>query len=327
MIWNRLSRPEFGISNSISDSIATLEWANPNLLTDLRCDTDLIVICDYSGQHNEASHESYSFLVAAKSFTWLWDELRKETRKKILRDGRRMSFKALNDSRRKQALVSLLKAANTIPGLLFTIIVDKRIGSLFKKDAGSTIEPSNLVNWHPDTLERLLRMSHFGSTLLSGLSAPGQNVIWLTDEDDIVANSQRIIDGTEAIVNITSHYMPHNLGHFRYGSTQSDDGSFFIEDIASIPDLAAGALNEIACKGLMPRGQGLTIPLSTELSKKSRCIAGWIADGELHTLKRIVMALDAGEKGSIWTRVITLRVEEPIREYMWHEDFHRIVRD
>lgn len=77
----------------------------------------------------------------------------------------------------------------------------------------------------------------------------------------------------------------------------------------------------------MPRGQGLTIPLSTELSKKSRCIAGWIADGELHTLKRIVMALDAGEKGSIWTRVITLRVEEPIREYMWHEDFHRIVRD
>ena len=303
-----------------------LEWVDPNLLTDLRCDTDLIVTCDYSGQHKEASHESYSFLVAAKSFTWLWDELRKDTRKKILRDGRRMSFKSLNDIRRKQALVPLLRSANTIPGLLFTIVVDKQIGSLFKKEIGSTAEPAELLNWHSETLERFLRMSHFGSILLSGLSAPGQNVIWLTDEDDIVANPQRIIDGTKAIANIASHYMSHDLGHFRYGSTQSDDGSFFIEDIAAIPDLAAGALNEIACKGLMPRGQGLTIPLSAGLSEKSRCIAGWIADGELHTLKRIVMVMNAGEKGSIWTRVITLRTEKPIREYMWHEDFHRIVR-
>ena len=325
-VWNRLGRPDFGISNTLSDFIATLEDSDPHLLTDLRVGPNLILTCDYSGQHKRATYESYAFLIADLAFTWLWDEMRQETRKIALQDSRRMSFKALNDSRRRQALVPLLRAANTIPGLLLIVLVDKSIGTLFKDDEGTENALSGVKNWHKPTLERFLRMAHLGSLLLAGLSAEGQNVLWITDEDDIVANSQRIVDGTKAISHISSHYLRHTLGHLRYGSTKSDDGSFFIEDLAAIPDLAAGALNELTSHGSIPRSRDIRIPLSSELSLKTQCITGWLGDGQLHPLKRIFLVLDAGEGESIRSRAITLETEGSISEYMWHQDFHRITR-
>ncbi len=209
-VWNRLDRPDFGMSNTLSDFIATLEYSDPRLLTDLRIGPTLILTCYYSGQHKRASHESYAFLIADLAFTWLWDEMRQETRKTVLRDSRRMSFKALNDSRRRQALVPLLRASNTIPGLLLIVLVDKKIDTLFKDDGNNTLNAlSGVKNWGQPTVERFLRMAHLGNILLAGLSAEGQNVIWLTDEDDIVANQQRIIDGTKVISHISSHYLPH----------------------------------------------------------------------------------------------------------------------
>ena len=46
----------------------------------------------------------------------------------------------------------------------------------------------------------------------------------------------------------------HNLGRVKLGSTRSDDGSLALEDLAAIPDLAAGAACEVL--SLMTR-QGL----------------------------------------------------------------------
>lgn len=325
-LWRRLDRPEFGLVNTLSDFIDGLEASDPGLLTDLRLGPALILACDYSGQHRQATHESYSFLIADLAFTWLWDDMRKETRKIILRDSRRMCFKSLNDSHRRQALVPFLRAANTIPGLLLTVLIDKSIGSIFKIEGRLTVEFGGLEKWRRPTLERFLRMAHIGSLLLAGLSAPGQDVLWFTDEDDIVANPQYIIDGTQGISHISSHYVRYNLGRLRYGSTESDDGSLFIEDITSVPDLAAGAPNELASHGLPHLRKNRKVLLPAELSSKTRCIAGWIGDGKLHPLKRLVLALDAGESGSIRCRAISLETEWPVAEYMWHEDFFRIAR-
>ena len=326
-VWRKIDRPDFGLVNTLSGFIDRLESSNADLLTNLRLGPNLILTCDYSGQHKQATHESYAFLIADMAFTWLWDEMRRETRTTMLRDNRRMCFKSLNDSRRRRALVPFLRAANAIPGLLLTVLIDKHIGSIFRGKGGPVTEFHSLENWPRPTLERFLRMAHIGSLLLAGLSAAGQNVLWLTDEDDIVANPQRIIDGTQGLSHILSHYLPHNLGHLRYGSTNSDDGSLFIEDITSIPDLAAGALNELASHGCLSHlRKDLKTLLPLELSLKARCIAGWIGDGRLHSLKRIVLALDAGERSSIRSRTISLETEGPVPEYMWHQDFIRIVR-
>jgi hypothetical protein len=87
----------------------------------------------------------------------------------------------------------------------------------------------------------MLRVVHIVSFFLAGLSRAHQNVIWITDEDEIAANDNRMRELTNLFGNISSHYLPHSMGHFRCGTMKSDDGSRQLEDLASIPDLVAGA--------------------------------------------------------------------------------------
>jgi hypothetical protein len=101
------------------------------MLTSVRGGPQLIMTSDYSGQHAGCDAEVYSFLIADAVYLWLWQEMRKNLRQKYLPDMRRMSYKALGDKQRQAALIPFLRIANCIPGLLLTIMVDKRIKQLF----------------------------------------------------------------------------------------------------------------------------------------------------------------------------------------------------
>ena len=218
-----------------------------------------------------------------------------------------MSFKGLNDRRRQQALVPFLRAADSIPGLLFTVIIEKSLkGTVFDFRSEDAEDPSLKFNhWSASAFQRFVLMGHFGSLLLSGLSAPMQNVLWFTDEDDLAANDSRIIEGTRALATITSNYLPHTLGHLRYGTTKSDPGNRSIEDLAALPDLAAGALNEIIVS--TPISHLLT-PAPQSLSAKTRNIAGWLSES-FHTLKKITFVIDRGETGKVRVRDLILLPE------------------
>jgi hypothetical protein len=49
-----------------------------------------------------------------------------------------------------------------------------------------------LAGWKRGVQERLLRVLHLSGFLLSGLSTPGQNVLWVIDEDEIAANVDQL---------------------------------------------------------------------------------------------------------------------------------------
>lgn len=306
-VWQPLRRPELGAINVISDLIETLEKKNKNLLTSLRLGPTLILLCDYSGQHNSATHEAFSFFLADLIYCWRWEDARKEVRRSFLRDSRRMSFKALNDRRRQKALIPFLRAADSIPGLLFTVVIEKSLKKTIFNFASDDAEDSDrkFSQWNTSAFQRFMLMGHLGSLLLSGLSAPKQNVIWLTDEDDLAANDARIIQGTNALVNISSNYLSHTLSHLRYGTTRSDPGDLSIEDFAALPDLAAGALNEIV----------ISVPISDifiraphSLSTKTRNIAGWLSES-FYTLKKLTFVVDKAETENVRIRDLTLLPE------------------
>jgi hypothetical protein len=307
--WHPLRRPELGPINLISDQIEGLERRNPGLLTTLRLGPTLALFCDYSGHHRASTHEAFSFLLVDLVYCWRWEEARRVIRKKFLNDSRRMSFKALNDRQRRQALMPFLQAADSIPGIVFTVVVDKHIKhSAFDFCAGEMQDPAQRFDhWNQSAFQRFVLMAHLGSLLLSGLSAPGQNVLWFTDEDDLAANDLRVTEGTRGLANITSNYLRHNLGHLRFGTTKCDPGNRSIEDLAAIADLAAGALNEIvtSCQ-LSP----IFIPTPHSLSPKTRAIAGWLSDHSC-TLKRLTFVVERGNEGKIKVHDLVMRPDPP----------------
>lgn len=294
--WNRRLTPAWGVTAAISKLIGQLELAHIELLPDLRQGPTLILASDYSGQHRAATHETFSFLVADLTSCWLWDNRRLEVRKTLLRDKRRMSYKALNDVQRRRALLPFLTAADCIPGLLVTMLVDKR----FIRSLELTVEerrelPPVFAEWPTKVIKKLVFISHFGALFLAGLSASRQNVLWITDNDDFVANDQRVIHLTPFFAGMVSNYSDQEMGHFRFGTTRCDNGDLMIEDLASLPDFASGALCEIPMRGVLPRCSQVRLSVRDHLPRKAVLILGWLSKrGE--SLRRLTFVVDEGDQ-------------------------------
>src|ERR1700722_4361966 len=127
-VWHPLIEKQAGYLFSLSDSIAIVEAKNPELLTSVANGT-MIVASDYSGQHKDASHEAYSFLVTTDLALNEWLPSLGAFRQRWLPDGRRISFKKLNEPVRRRALPYFLDMAGKLSGNLITILIDRRVGS------------------------------------------------------------------------------------------------------------------------------------------------------------------------------------------------------
>ncbi len=61
-IWHTLTDLGSGYLFSLSDSLGIVEAEHADLLVPVRNGT-MIVASDYSGQHKDATHEAYSFII------------------------------------------------------------------------------------------------------------------------------------------------------------------------------------------------------------------------------------------------------------------------
>jgi hypothetical protein len=158
-----------------------------------------------------------------------------------------MSYKGLNDAFRRGALGTFLDAANQIPGLLLTFAIDRGVHSLFRRDDRDTVrspELNLLAGMSSITAERTMRVIHLASLCLRGTTRADQDVLWITDEDEIVPNEKRLRRFVDLFTAVSSHYLVHDLRHLRIGTTRLDTGRRDVEDLVAICDLAAGALQD-----------------------------------------------------------------------------------
>ena len=119
-------------------------------------------------------------------------------------------------------------------------------------------------------------------------------MIWITDQDEIVSNITKHREATAVIGNCLNHLVNHSMGHFRLATTQSDTEKRDLEDLAAIPDLAAGSLADVASimasRGGFPSKGHLRRP-ENGTPKKAIEILRWLADPR-HTLKRITICVE-----------------------------------
>ena len=295
--WKHLDNPAFGLMNQISELVHSLDVRQADRLPDLRRGSTILIGSDYSGDHAASEYQVLSFVLADIEHSVGWTRKRRRIRASLPDDGRRFAFKNLSERSLARALPDFVAAADQIPGLLVTVLTHKAVDSLFKLTG--RIEPSDreiseFPGWKPKVMERLLRVVHFISLFVSGLSRPSQDVLWVTDEDAIVPNEAKHRELVTIFGRVCSHYLAHTLRHMRVATTASDSGKRDVEDFVSLSDLACGALAEVATRyrrtGTLVGG-GVVTPVPRGLSSKTLHVMNWLSD-DRHALKKLFLAID-----------------------------------
>lgn len=264
----------------------------------------LLMLCDIGGSQKEQPFETFGFLILDLDRNPYWLNGQAAFRRKVLLQRRRMAFKALNDGIRRRALVPFLTLAEVLNGVLVTFAVHKSERPIMG-DGGATREELAPL-WKPAVIDRLMWVIYLGAFLVSGFSAPGQDVMFIIDEDDVAANVPQLTRLTDLFGRAVSNQDGPMKGHFRCGTTKSDHGSLALEDLAALPDLAAGATAEFTA-ALALRGAGPLSPLLQMLpsgvSWKTRTIMPWaLASGG--SLERFVCLIDGVPGSTKWRATI-----------------------
>ncbi len=224
-----------------------------------------------------------------------------------------MSYKALNDNVRLRSLIGYLEAADRLAGVLTSFAVDRRATHRFNESYKPKTAFGALGPWASKPFGKLSRVGHLAAIVIEGLRADGQDLIWITDEDEIAPNPTKHAEATRFLGHILSSYCTGDMGHFRFGTTASDPGDLLIEDLAAVPDLAAGSLNEILSRvGLHPESHTvarLFIAAEGIAPLKVRHIANWLSRSS-STLKKVNVVVDEGSSGC-WVRRFSV-VTHPI---------------
>jgi hypothetical protein len=176
--------------------VALAERLRPFSFPDLDGPT-LAIYSDYGGNSRDSKFKTISLLFVDMERVHSWNLLREAVRMEYLPDGRRMEFKGLNDGCRRRALPWFLRAADQIHGLCVAIGIDKRIeGVMITRSMVNELHRrvSLQGNWNFKSLESMFRVVHFVAMFLAVLSHPGQNVYWISDEDELFASPKKTID-------------------------------------------------------------------------------------------------------------------------------------
>lgn len=294
-IWRDRVPTNFGLANLISKKLDEHEWMNPGAITNLRDAEEILLACDYGGFQKSSIYESYSFLIANITKAWNWNDARKQFRSIMLKDSRRISFKSTRGERRLTILHEFLDVANFLPGVLFCFLIDKKLGGLLSAKSNpfkflELVSPKK--GWNLRSFDRLSLIAHLGSLVIGGLSGTKQDILWVTDRDEIAPNPQKHDHAGWVLWYYLSKYAPDIDGKLVFVTSEADLGKRNLDDAISLADLSAGALSKAMST---PENQScletdiFLMPVDYKLEKRTRIILQWLAERGFHLSKLIVV--------------------------------------
>jgi hypothetical protein len=266
---------------------------------------------DYSGSHAGSRFQIYGFVVADADASPDWPNRCRKVRDIFLADGRRMSFKNLNDDHRQRALIPFLEATEFLEGHVVAVAVTKDLNYLSTHYAAINIWKDLFglsANWNDRAFEQMARITHFFSLFLSAWSSPGANISWITDEDEIVANAGRLEDAHQFAARLSGVYLSHDLGAFMMNTPAIVSTEPVFEDFLAIPDLAAGMIGEILAIAPTRGTRSPGLDGQKELTQKSDIIADWFWH-KGGSLKKTCILIDRATKDQFSIGVLNIGQE------------------
>jgi len=151
------------------------------------------IFSDYSGEEKTGGYYTYAFLICAWGSLTVFKREMKRVRKEFGLGSKEIEFKDFGMGAIRRALPSYLETLNGyVPGLLFTVVVDKRLKSLFGSCHKSTLmglmrmlEERGFGKRRPDVAEKVMRVVHTAAFLTPLLGHGGQKIFWMSDHDAI----------------------------------------------------------------------------------------------------------------------------------------------
>jgi len=219
-----------------------LESIHPQCIPDISKSSTVYCFSDYSGEIKSDKHNIYSFLLTDDNSICLFSKGHKRLRQNHGIGKRKFSYKDLSDKVLRNPCNDFINLANRVNGILISVAINKKLNLDFKYDDNSE-NFLFLSEQKPKNIQRILTISHLAAFFLAGVVRRDQNIMWITDNDNVVANDKFTIQLTSIAASLISTLVGFNLGHFRCGSSRCDCGDNLVEDLLSIPDFAAGMLS------------------------------------------------------------------------------------
>ncbi len=237
--WSHIENLGRGTVNSLSNFIQKLENTGRIYFPDLKQSDKLYLFSDYSGDKNPHVI-SYSILILDEDSFKSFSVLQKEFWKNYSLGTRIINYKGLNDTFKQDALVPFLQLCNNINGLLFTVLFNKSTKSIFQSEIPEHLQ-SQISVWKSKAVrEKFLRLREFILLILNGLGRKSQSILWVTDNDDIVANDLLLSTANMILNETLVKYLDFSISNFELKSLDSDSQDRCLEKICSLTDLVAG---------------------------------------------------------------------------------------
>jgi len=224
-------------------------------LPDFSDDEKIAVMSDFSGEHKGAYFNTYSFLILAYNKVGPFMVRVEELRRKhgLLEPYSEFVFKKLSSGPRSRALPEFLRLVdNFIHGAVITIAIDKQIDTVFgvsKKDTYPIIEEQlaamGLGKWKGAAGEKVLRVCHSIAIFTALTTRENQRLLWYCDKDAINENARDrgFVDTQKIFLSTLGMYCKHKFDLVGFG--KSFDDKSHLDDLLSIPDFAAGVVQDI----------------------------------------------------------------------------------
>jgi hypothetical protein len=266
---------------------------------------------DFSGSHKTSRYHVYGFVLADPAESVEGFARINHVRKTFL-EGRRMSFKALNDAKRRQALVPFLQAAEELRGVCCVVAVTKRYQHM--ATSPSTLDRFATAGdlegrWNNKAFETALRAVLLWSVLVSEVCRGQQYVTWVVDQDEIAANDLRHTDLLQLTGRVSQYFIRRMMSELCVCTTASEGTDIRFEDFAAIPDLAAGAFCETVNNWSATQSDEADVGGKyglTDRSGKCDLINDWFFFPSTN-LRRVAVLIDRDNGGGLAIKRITMR--------------------
>lgn len=302
-VWRHTNVPEAGYADVLSGAIERVQRANPDTFWPVSEGLQLVA-SDYSGQHRGASHEIYAFLITTADALEPWVTEREAFRRRWLPDNRRISFKQLREPMRRRAFPHFLHLTGHLRANLITIMVDQRVGSFMLGGPAAIREVFDdcfAPNASDGTVEKVFRLATFVSLIQAGLRREDQRSRWVSDHDETLDT----FDKREGFARMATYLTVGLTGWRRaadqdFYTTEAANLPEWMEDLAAIPDLSAGAFAKLAdVLPLFLNQPTWTVRVTGgEMDWRARVLGDWLAH-DSGSLRHVLLRLAPDETGTV----------------------------
>lgn len=296
--------PEAGYVNALSEAIEHVERG----VSDLLWPVDIghqIIASDYSGQHRGANNEVYSFIITTSDKLQEWLPSQAAFRARWLPDSRRISFKQLREPMRRRAYPHFLELVGTLRANLVTIMIDNRVGSLIDggpKALAAVLDDCFASKTPLGTIEKIYRLAVLVSMVGAGLRREDQTSLWISDHDETLDT----FDKRERICRLVTYLTVgltgrRNSAQQYFITTGVKNLPDWIEDLAAVPDISAGACANLYTTLPLFMGQRtwtVRLPHSRDLDWRATAFCDWLTSPH-GVLRHVLLRLAPDAQGEI----------------------------